>query len=109
MISFNGAQKGIVLDTHFPKGTEPTEELARQLSELMVDSLVALHAIPYQDTPLKDIVKPDGFLERQVYGWIERYENAKTAEHAEIAMLTDWLKTIFRPIMRQPLFITIIN
>lgn len=85
-------KKGIVLDTHFPKDTEPTEELARQLSELMVDSLVALHAIPYQDTPLKDIVKPDGFLERQVYGWIERYENAKTAEHAEVAMLTEWLK-----------------
>jgi len=85
-------KKGIVLDTHFPKGTEPTEELARQLSEIMVDSLVALHAIPYQDTPLKDMVKPDGFLERQVHGWIERYEKAKTAEHKEVVILTEWLK-----------------
>ncbi|MEE3806354.1 phosphotransferase family protein [Lysinibacillus fusiformis] len=85
-------KKGIVLDTHFPNGTEPTEELARQLSEMMVDSLVALHAIPYQDTALKDMVKPDGFMERQVHGWIERYEKAKTAEHAEVAILTEWLK-----------------
>ncbi|WP_155592275.1 phosphotransferase family protein [Lysinibacillus cavernae] len=85
-------KKGIVLDTHFPKGTNATEELARQLSEKMVDSLVALHAIPYQETPLKDMVKPDGFMERQVHGWIERYEKAKTAEHEEVSALTEWLK-----------------
>ncbi|MCT6818716.1 MAG: phosphotransferase, partial [Lysinibacillus fusiformis] len=29
-------KKGIVLDTFFPKGIKPTEELARQLSEKMV-------------------------------------------------------------------------
>ncbi|MFL1997487.1 phosphotransferase family protein [Lysinibacillus irui] len=85
-------KRGVVLDTHFPTGTVPSEELACQLSEMMVDSLVALHAIPYQDTSLKDMVKPDGFMERQVHGWIERYERAKTAEIAEVATLTEWLK-----------------
>lgn len=85
-------KKGIVLDTYFPKGIKPTEELARQLSEKMVDSLVALHAIPYENTPLQDMVKPDGFMERQVHGWIERYDKAKTAEYAEVKALTDWLK-----------------
>lgn len=85
-------KKGIVLDTQFPKGVNLTEELTRQLSEKMIDSLVALHAIPYQDTPLKDMVKPDGFMERQVHGWIERYDKAKTAEYAEVTALTDWLK-----------------
>ncbi len=59
-------KKGIVLDTHFPKDIEHSEQLARQISEKMVDSLVALHAIPYQETKLKEMVKPDGFMERQV-------------------------------------------
>lgn len=85
-------KKGIVLDTDFPKGIEHSEQLARQISEKMVDSLVALHAIPYQDTMLKDIVKPEGFMERQVLGWIERYDKAKTAQHAEVEALTTWLK-----------------
>lgn len=58
----------------------------------MVDSLVALHAIPYKETKLKDMVKPEGFMERQVHGWIERYDKAKTAERAEVATLTKWLK-----------------
>ncbi|AVK84869.1 phosphotransferase family protein [Lysinibacillus sp. B2A1] len=85
-------KKGIVLDTDFPKGIEHSEQLARQISEKMVDSLVALHAIPYQDTMLKDMVKPEGFMERQVLGWIERYDKAKTAQHAEVEALTTWLK-----------------
>ncbi|MET4559590.1 aminoglycoside phosphotransferase (APT) family kinase protein [Lysinibacillus parviboronicapiens] len=85
-------KKGIVLDTHFPEGTENKEKLARQLSEQMVDSLVALHAIPYEKTAMKDMVKPQGFMERQVHGWIERYDKAKTSQFAEVEALTTWLK-----------------
>ncbi|KOY81526.1 phosphotransferase family protein [Lysinibacillus macroides] len=85
-------KKGIVLDTHFPNDTKQTEKLAHQLSEIMVDSLVELHAIPYKDTPLKKKGKPDGFMERQVYGWLMRYEQVKTTEHAEAVVLIDWLK-----------------
>ncbi|MFJ5788465.1 phosphotransferase family protein [Lysinibacillus sp. NPDC097162] len=85
-------KKGVVLDTHFPPGNDTTVELARQLSEKMVESLVALHAIPYKETPLIDMVKPDGFMERQVHSWIDRYDKAKTAELSEVASLTAWLK-----------------
>ncbi len=85
-------KKGIVLDTRFPLGTENTEELARELSEKMVDSLVALHAIPYAETTLKNMVKPEGFMQRQVHGWIERYDKAKTAQFTEVEALTTWLK-----------------
>lgn len=85
-------KKGVVLDTRFPSGTESTVALARQLSEKMVESLVALHAIPYKETALKDMVKPEGFMERQVVSWVDRYEKAKTAELSEVAALTAWLK-----------------
>ena len=82
---------GIVLDTEFPAGTGEPEELGEHLSELMVDKLVELHAIDYTKTALAEMVKPAGFLARQVNGWIGRYENAKTAEIAEVEKLTAWL------------------
>lgn len=83
---------GIVLDTDFPVGINEPEKLGKHLSELMVDKLVALHAIDYTETALAEMVKPDGFLERQVLGWIGRYEKAKTSEIAEVKELTSWLK-----------------
>jgi aminoglycoside phosphotransferase (APT) family kinase protein len=83
---------GIVLDTEFPAGTGEREDLGKQLSEMMVDKLVELHAIDYTKTALAEMVKPAGFLERQVNGWIGRYEKSKTAEIAEVEKLTSWLK-----------------
>lgn len=85
-------RSGIVLDTDFPDGTEMTEEIGRKISEIMVDKLVELHAIDYKKTALADMVKPDGFLERQVQGWIGRYEKAKTSDIPEVAALTAWLQ-----------------
>lgn len=83
---------GVVLDTAFPEGTEGTVQLGRQISQMMVDKLVELHAIDYTKTGLKDMVKPDGFLERQVRGWIGRYEKAKTSDIQEVHELTTWLQ-----------------
>lgn len=82
---------GIVLDTAFPEGTIDRVKKAQQLSEIMVDQLVELHAIDYRKTALIDIVKPEGFMERQVNGWIGRYEKAKTEDIKEVTELTKWL------------------
>lgn len=85
-------RNGIVLDTEFPSGTNSPDELGRKVSEIMVDKLVELHAIDYKKTALVEMVKPDGFLERQVHGWIGRYEKAKTSAIEEVAALTTWLQ-----------------
>lgn len=83
---------GVVLDTSFPEGMEESEELRKNISEQLVDKLVELHAIDYTKTQLVNMVKPDGFLERQVHGWIGRYEKAKTSEIADVFQLTAWLQ-----------------
>ncbi|MDN7246726.1 phosphotransferase family protein [Planococcus shenhongbingii] len=82
---------GLVIDTEFPKGTEPSEELGRKISELMVDTLVKLHAIDYTQTALADLAKPEGFMERQVNGWIGRYDRSKTDDIPEVADLSAWM------------------
>lgn len=83
---------GVVIDTEFPAGIEPTEELGKKISELMVDTLVSLHAIDYGKTALSELAKPEGFMERQVSGWIGRYERSKTDDINEIEELADWMQ-----------------
>jgi aminoglycoside phosphotransferase (APT) family kinase protein len=82
---------GIVLDASFPEGIEPSEELCRMISEKMVDTLVELHKLDYKETSLAAMAKPEGFMERQVRGWIGRYERSKTEEIAGLDELTGWM------------------
>ncbi|MEJ7872617.1 MAG: phosphotransferase family protein [Rubrobacteraceae bacterium] len=84
-------REGIVVDDSFPEGIEPTEELCRGLSRTVVDTLVELHAVDWQKAGLGEIGRPEGFLERQVKGWIGRYDKAKTHEIREVEPLTNWL------------------
>jgi aminoglycoside phosphotransferase (APT) family kinase protein len=82
---------GVVIDDEFPPGVEPTEKLCRGLSRAVVDTLVELHAVDWEAAGLSEIGKPEGFLERQVDGWISRYDKAKTEEISEVDPLTKWM------------------
>lgn len=84
-------KNGLVLDTSFPNGIKVTSELCRQISELMVLKLVELHSLNFKNTALHEVSRPEGFTERQVLGWIDRYERAKTDEIAEVELLKKWL------------------
>ncbi len=84
-------KNGVVIDTSFPDEITVTKELCQQLSVIMVDKLVELHGINYKETRLGAISKPEGFTERQVHGWIGRYERAKTDEVDAVDTLKKWL------------------
>ena len=84
-------RKGVTVDASFPEGVESTEELRHGMSRMVVDTLVELHAVDWQGAGLGEFGRPEGFLERQVKGWIKRYEGAKSDEMEEVDPLTDWL------------------
>lgn len=84
-------RKGLVLDTEFPASHNPTHEICGKISETMVDRLVELHQIDYETAGLQELGYPAGFMERQVHGWIDRYNRAKTAEIEGVEELTKWL------------------
>jgi aminoglycoside phosphotransferase (APT) family kinase protein len=84
-------RKGVIVDDEFPEGVEPTEELCRGMSRMVADTLVELHAVDWREAGLEDLGRPEGFLQRQVKGWIGRYDEAKTEEIEEVGPLTDWL------------------
>src|ERR687894_2066096 len=84
-------REGVIVDASFPEGVEPTDKLRRGVSRTVVDTFVELHAVDWQKAGLGELGRPEGFLERQVKGWIGRYDQAKTEEIEEVEPLTEWI------------------
>ena len=82
---------GVVVDDSFPEGVEPNPGLCRGMSRMVADTLAELHAVDPNEAGLGDLGRPEGFLERQVRGWIGRYDKAKTDEIAEVGPIVRWL------------------
>lgn len=93
--------RGIILRKDPPPGLDLTPTLARRLCETLVDTLVQLHAIDPAAVGLGDFGKPDGFVERQVTGWTERYAAARTDDIADIDHVAGWLRD-HRPVSGPP-------
>ena len=63
----------------------------RRLTEAFADAFAELHAVDLEAAGLDDLGHPEGYAERQVRGWTERYLAAKTDEVAEIERAAAWL------------------
>jgi aminoglycoside phosphotransferase (APT) family kinase protein len=65
-------------------------EALRATSTALVDNLAELHAVDLARTGLDALGKPAGYVERQVKGWTERYQAARTDEVPEIEAAAAW-------------------
>ncbi|RLL46857.1 phosphotransferase family protein [Oceanobacillus piezotolerans] len=84
-------KEGTVLDKKFPDDIKVTDELLKQISNEVVNSLVNLHQLDYKKIGLESLGHPIGFLERQVFGWIKRHENSKTHSVPYYNEVKEWL------------------
>ena len=84
--------RGIILRRALPTGFDFPADKARRLSESFIDNLIRLHRVDYAGAGLSDLGKPEGYLERQVRGWTERYYGSKTHEHSEVEKLSAWMQ-----------------
>jgi aminoglycoside phosphotransferase (APT) family kinase protein len=84
-------RRGVILRRKLPKGFVPEPETFRKLGLAFIDNLARLHAIDYQAAGLGDLGKPEGYVERQVNGWIQRYEKAKTDSWPACDEVARWL------------------
>jgi aminoglycoside phosphotransferase (APT) family kinase protein len=82
---------GVLLDQALPHKDDGNAALFQEASQSMVTTLASLHEIDYKKTDLVNLTRPEGFLERQVNGWIGRYENVKTDEIPGIEQLKKWI------------------
>jgi aminoglycoside phosphotransferase (APT) family kinase protein len=73
----------------FGGGDDPVAN--RKLSEVVIDTLVQFQQVTPASVGLEDLGKPEGFLERQVRGWAERCERARTDDVALPDDVVRWL------------------
>jgi aminoglycoside phosphotransferase (APT) family kinase protein len=83
--------RGIVLRRNLPAGLEFSAKMACRLSESFLDNLATLHSLDYAAIGLADLGKPQGYLERQVRGWTERYYGSKTHDYPEVEKISAWM------------------
>ena len=88
---------GVILRREVPAGLQLSPETVRRMSEAFADNLASLHGLDYAAIGLADLGKPEGYMERQVRGWIERYHGSQTHELPEVARIAAWLQAHMPP------------
>jgi aminoglycoside phosphotransferase (APT) family kinase protein len=84
-------RRGIVVRSEIPAELSRFPNYAPRLSAGFLNCLADLHAVDIEAHGLTSLGKAAGFLERQVRGWAERWERAKTEEIPEMDYLLRWL------------------
>jgi len=84
-------RNGLILRDAVPPQLTLVKDYPQRVSEGFVDCLVRLHAIDIAKTGLIALGKPEGFLARQVQGWADRWNRAKTDEMPTMDHVIRWL------------------
>ncbi|MFZ9160394.1 MAG: phosphotransferase family protein, partial [Aquirufa sp.] len=81
--------EGMIIRNRPP--AEATPEFFHNLSQSALDVLIELHSLELSESGLGVLGKPDGYALRQVQGWAERFQKAKTSEVSNIEEAFQWL------------------
>jgi aminoglycoside phosphotransferase (APT) family kinase protein len=82
---------GVILLDAPPPAWASIPDYPRLVSEAFIDCLVRLHAVDMSPPAIGALGKPGGFVERQVRGWAERWQRAKTEELPAMDRVIQWL------------------
>ena len=88
---------GVILRAANARSLNAAPETMRTLCENLIDNLAALHSLDLQTTGLRALGKPEGYVQRQVDGWIGRYEKSQTDEVPAMNELAIWLRRNLPP------------
>jgi aminoglycoside phosphotransferase (APT) family kinase protein len=84
-------RRGIVLRGRGPASVKLEPNFSARVSRGFLDCFVALHSIDLSSNGLLSLGKPEGFLERQVQGWSDRWRRARTDDAPDIDGPIAWL------------------
>ena len=80
--------KGVILRSG--KKVDLSRQEARILSENFIHNLAKLHKIDVNETGLVELGKPEGYMQRQVEGWINRYKKSQTDDIRDMDQVIEW-------------------
>lgn len=96
--------EGVILRAQNAPAMKIPAAIFQQLSGALVDNLAALHALDIETTGLAQLGKPEGYVQRQVEGWVKRYYAAETDTIAAMNTVAQWLQQ-HRPPAQAPAFL----
>ena len=70
-------RSGLVIRETIPPDIAARPNLGVRLSEVLLETIAAIHSVDTAAIGLDDLGRPDGFLKRAVSGWIQRGWSAK--------------------------------
>lgn len=90
-------RRGVIFRHGVPDFAAAQPAYAHRISEAFINCFAALHTIDVTQPGLAALGKPEGFVERQVKGWSERWVRAKSVEMPEADEVMAWLASRIPP------------
>jgi aminoglycoside phosphotransferase (APT) family kinase protein len=90
-------RKGLILRSGVPDAVRAQPDYASRISEAFLACLAQLHSVDIDAHGLAALGKPEGFVERQVKGWSERWLRARTEETPDMDRVMEWLQANIPP------------
>jgi len=83
---------GQVIRRRMPEAYAADPSCLVGIADMLIDSLVALHAVDRETAGLADLGHPQGFVQRQLEGWAKRWYAAAHEDNAGMDTLVAWLR-----------------
>ena len=90
-------RRGVILREAIAPEFESILAHPSMIGEAFLDTLVTLHKIDISEPGVRQLGKPEGYVERQVRGWADRWERAKTEDVSELDGVVQWLAANIPP------------
>lgn len=84
-------RRGEIIRDIVPAQFQGVPDFQGVLSRAFIDCLATLHSVEIHTPELAALGKPEGFLDRQVKGWTERWRRAQTTPSIGMDRLIEWL------------------
>jgi aminoglycoside phosphotransferase (APT) family kinase protein len=96
--------QGVILRAKDATNPALTPSVIALLCEKLIDNLADLHNLDIDSTGLAQLGKPEGYVQRQVEGWIQRYAQSKTDEMPNMETIAEWMMQ-YKPIEQKTAFL----
>ena len=84
-------RQGEIIRESVPPQFQTVPDFPGLISRAFIDCLATLHSVDISTPELAALGKPEGFLERQVKGWTERWHRAQTTPLPGMDRIIHWL------------------
>ncbi len=83
--------RGLIPRQDLPQGLDLSASDTRQLCLNVLDKLIELHQVDWKAAGLESLGRGEGYVQRQIEGWSDRYRKARTENAVDFEGVMVWL------------------